>query len=379
MDKFIVPNFHVILIHLPLGLLAIGVAIELFSFLWRHSSFRVAGRWMILLGTLGTIPAVTSGLYALSNVMSHGQGADSWVDLKNASGFSHTDWNFVRYHIIMNVSGTILALFAVVMWMGASDTWRRILRIPALLILIVALGLLTSGAWHGGEMAFRLGFGVQGKLAVMPDAPTKPQTRDDKIEYYAPSGEVHLLMAGTVFAMAAAALGLSIRRAATTETVVVQRVPPTYISAEAQREGNVRPISLLQALNDPGDEIPVTTTAPAARFWIIGSLLALAAIASGFWFGDYLAPWPFIIDRTHLLRALHHIPDSSRAREGLHIVFGALDSCSDIIHGFTNAIRAAQPSLLQRLFPAAGDGDGGTDLDRRADDFRRRPRTAGAI
>jgi uncharacterized membrane protein len=321
-DKFIVPNFHVILIHFPLAMLAAGVAIELFSFMWRRSTFRVAGQWMILLGTLAAVPAVTTGLYALSDVMGHGQGFDSWVDLKNNSGFTKTDWNFITYHILMNAIGTGLALFAVVMWLGASDSWRRILRIPALLILIVALGAMTSGAWHGGEMTYRLGFGVQGKLAALPDAPAKPQTIHDKVEYYAPEGEIHLLMAGFVFAMAAAALGLSIRRAVTTETVVVQRVPPTYISAEAGREGNVKPISLLQALNDPGDEIPVTRTAPAARFWLIGSLLALAAIASGFWFGGYLMPWPWIIDRDHLTRAIHHINDPKRAREGLHIVFG---------------------------------------------------------
>jgi hypothetical protein len=36
-DEFIHPNWHVILIHLPLGLLGVGVVIELLSFLWRRS------------------------------------------------------------------------------------------------------------------------------------------------------------------------------------------------------------------------------------------------------------------------------------------------------------------------------------------------------
>ena len=34
-------------------------------------------------------------------------------------------------------------------------------------------------------------------------------------------------------------------------------------------------------------------------------------------------PWPWIINREHIERAIKHIPDAKRAREGLHIVFGA--------------------------------------------------------
>ena len=38
--EFIRPNWHVILIHYPLGLLVVGILIELFAFLWRRSGFR---------------------------------------------------------------------------------------------------------------------------------------------------------------------------------------------------------------------------------------------------------------------------------------------------------------------------------------------------
>lgn len=322
MDKFILPNFHAILIHFPMGLLGIGVAIELFSFLWRRSSLRTAGRWMILLGTLTAVPALTSGLYALSDVVGHGNGADSWMEFKADSNFTAVDWRFVRYHIILNSAATGLALFAVVMWLGASDYWRKILRLPALIMLLAAMGLMTDGAWHGGEMVYRLGFAVQGRQAVVPENPTQPQNLQDKIEYYAPEGEVHLLLAGVVFALAAAALGLSIRRAVATESVIVQRIPPTYVP-KAQAGQPQKPISLLQALNDPGDEIPVVPRVPAARFWLLAALVALGAIASGLWFGGFFEPWPKIIDQSHLRTSLQNIKDADRAREGLHIVFGA--------------------------------------------------------
>jgi uncharacterized membrane protein len=322
-DKFIVPNFHVILIHFPLGLLTIGVTIELFSFLWRRSSFRQAGRWMILLGTLMAVPALTSGLYALRNVVGHGADLDSWSEYKAASNFNAHDWEFVRYHVLLNAVATGLALFATVTWLGASDTWRKILHVPALLMLVAAVGLMVDGGWHGGEMVYRLGFAVQGKLNVLPDSPDRPQDLQDKIEFYAPQGEVHLLMAGFVLALAAAALGLSIRRSVTSDTVLVQRIRRTNVPASGEREGVIKPISLLQALNDPGDEIPVGPRIPASRFWLLAALVAVAAIISGLWFGDYLAPWPRIIDLAHFQWAVRQIQDSKNAREGLHIVFGA--------------------------------------------------------
>ncbi len=317
MDKLILPNFHAVLIHFPLGLLSIGVVIELFSFFWRRSSFRTAGRWMILLGTLSAVPAMTSGLYALQDVAGHGNGADSWMELKADSNFSATDWRFIKYHIILNSAATGVALAAVVIWLGASDFWRKILRVPVLLMLIVALALMVDGGWHGGEMVYRLGFAVQGRQSVLPDNPARPAGWRDEVEYYAPEGEVHLLLAGLVFALAAAALGVSIRRAVMNDSVLVQRVPPTYIPAAAEGRPN-KPISLLQALNDPGDEIPVVPRIPPGRFWLLTALLALGAIASGLWFGDFFRPWPRIIDVEHLRRAGAHQGGRKRTRRIAH-------------------------------------------------------------
>src|SRR5205807_2675734 len=66
--RFLNPNYHVILIHYPLGVFVLGVILEMFSFFWRKSSVRSAARWMILLGALLSIPAATSGIAALDEV-----------------------------------------------------------------------------------------------------------------------------------------------------------------------------------------------------------------------------------------------------------------------------------------------------------------------
>jgi uncharacterized membrane protein len=323
-DTFLLPNFHAIIIHFPIAMLGIGVAIELFSFLWRRSSFRLAGQWMILIGTLAIVPAVTTGLSALQTVMAHAHGADSgsWVDLKAGSGFTQTDWNFIRLHIILNACAAGLVLLAVVTWLASSDTWRNLLRIPALLMLIAAMGLMVDGAWHGGEMVYRLGFAVQGKLGTVAEPVTPPSGLEEKMDYYAPRMDVHLLMAGVVFSLAAVTLGLSVRRAVTTDTVLVQRVPPTYVPAASEKD-NIKPISLMQALNDPGDEIPVVPAIPAARFWLLTALIVICTVVTGLWLGDYFTSWPMIINKDHVVSAIKHILDPNKAREGLHIIFGS--------------------------------------------------------
>ena len=70
--RFLNPNYHVILIHYPLGVFVLGVILEMFSFFWRKSSVRSAARWMILLGALLSIPAATSGIAALDEVKTLG-------------------------------------------------------------------------------------------------------------------------------------------------------------------------------------------------------------------------------------------------------------------------------------------------------------------
>ena len=181
---------------------------------------------MILLGTLSAVPAVTSGLYALSDVAGHGSVADSWTELKAGSNFSETDWRFVKYHIILNSAATGVALVAVVIWLGATDFWQEILRVPVLFMLIVALALMMDGAvaWRRNGVSARIR--RAGKTKRDAGQPVSAVGMRDNIEYYAPEGEVHLLMAGLVFALAAAALGLSIRRAVMNDSVLVQRIPP---------------------------------------------------------------------------------------------------------------------------------------------------------
>src|SRR5438552_9826825 len=80
--EYITPNWHAVLIHAPLGLLSVGIAMEVLGFLWRKSGARMAARWMILLGAITAVPAVTSGIYAYRDVINPSTTADFNFDEK---------------------------------------------------------------------------------------------------------------------------------------------------------------------------------------------------------------------------------------------------------------------------------------------------------
>src|SRR5262249_18135378 len=65
---FIAPNWHVILIHFPLGLFTLGMVMEIIlGVLGHRGSARTAARWLVVLGALSSLPAAYAGLYAMSD------------------------------------------------------------------------------------------------------------------------------------------------------------------------------------------------------------------------------------------------------------------------------------------------------------------------
>ena len=123
--RFLSPNLHVVLVHYPLGVFVLGVALELLGFLWRHSTLRTAARWMIVLGAFLSIPAATSGIAALVDV----QG----TTLSDAQKLK------LKLHVIYMGIGSLAAILCATVGLGASDRWRKILYLPLL------LGVLGAG------------------------------------------------------------------------------------------------------------------------------------------------------------------------------------------------------------------------------------------
>ncbi len=221
--RFINPNFHVILIHYPLGVFVLGVVLELLSFMWRSSPIRIASKMMIILGALLTIPAATSGIYALYDVTTH-------------QGINDARYQMLRWHVIYMGIASVLAVACAVVALGSSDHWRRKLHFGLLAGVVIAWGLMVVGAWHGGETIYQQGtsvaiISIKDQETALTDLPHKERhliwTNDkndptvgryyakynDVVGYYI-GGELqqHLIVAGFAVALAMGALGLSFRR-----------------------------------------------------------------------------------------------------------------------------------------------------------------------
>ncbi len=168
--EFVSPNWHVVLIHYPIALLTAGIIIEILSFMWPRGGFRAAGRWMLALGALLTLPTITLGIYALRDVMAPGQlDPDAkWHQLADANHWAPQQWQYMRNHIWLNSIAAGLAIVATVIWVANSDHWRRRLYWPILVVFVAAVVIISSGAWNGGEAVYEYGTAVNPAILARP-------------------------------------------------------------------------------------------------------------------------------------------------------------------------------------------------------------------
>jgi len=299
--RFVNPNYHVILIHYPLGVFVLGVILELLGLIfWRRSSARVAGRWMILLGALLSLPAATSGIYAL-------------YDVKKNQGPHPFDLSLERYaylkrHVWVMGVATILAVFSSVTWLAANNHWRKTLWLPSFIGVLIAWGLMTYGAWFGGETIYRQGTSVALiryktatedevttakpalKVVTEPEVSFEPEERYHTIVGYFLAGELqaHIIVAGLAFAAVIGAIGLSLRRMTTLRAAEAADLA----AIEQQEEGTVAvvqkrrvtdDVTVVRSLNPDAVVDPEESRLPVIRFWLLALLVVLGTAVLGYW------------------------------------------------------------------------------------------------
>lgn len=308
--EFINPNWHVILIHYPLGVFVLGMLIELFSFMYRRSTLRVAGRWMILLGALSGIPTALAGVYALGNVVrmdlpdAQVDPDRPWKEVTAASQLNTEQWEFLGRHVWAQSGATALSVVLVTIALGCSDKWRRRLYLPIFLGLLLSLAGMVWGGYYGGEMIYRHGTAVARvqEKGTMPEA-TEPRPTESaadeqveakrKLEYFVPPLQAHVLLAGLAVAVAFGALGLSMRSIALAEN----ELEGGGISEGDDDFGNERDMlyqppvprgpatmDVARSLNPDTGMTGRRVRLPVSRVWLLAALLAAGASAAGFWF-----------------------------------------------------------------------------------------------
>jgi uncharacterized membrane protein len=346
--EFINPNWHVLLIHYPLGVFVLGMLIELLSFVYRRTSLRAAGRWMILIGALSTIPTALTGIYAFANVarMDLPQGVSNadqpWHDVWSQTHLDEHQKEHLRQHTLSQAIATGVCAVLVTLALGLSDAWRRKLYIPILFGLLFGLVAMLYGAWHGGEMVYRYGTAVLRvqEMGATPEA-SQPKTSESAAdeqaevkrgpEKYVPPLQLHVLLAGLSVAFALAALGLSMRAIATSEGPYVDErtrdldefgldrnlgQAPAPPPPPQRRTGD---LDVARSLNPEADvESDRVARLPVSRTWLIAFLIGAGAALAGWWFlggPDEIRTW----EPRRLWDAVVHNP-----RRLYHVVTGTV-------------------------------------------------------
>lgn len=343
------PNLHVALVHFPIALLATGAAIEIFSFLgWRRGGFRLAGRWMILLGAL-LAPAVTlSGIDALRNAVAAPDDYEqfsSWQEMRSHSQLAADPlaWADLQRHMWLQVAASAAAMMLVLTWIALPDAWRRRLHLGFASLLVVTTAVTLVGAHAGGQLVFAHGVGVSAKHAAPapsaeeapPPAPastvgdangatTRPATTRaepalpaeartppaaveraspasattqptvdadrvlriaDRLAEYVPPMPAHLVFAGLSLSLSLLAVALSIRRWSDFPPL---ELPGGPAGPAGQHRGTAdSPGDIdpdIDAPWPPGVARAGTPTVPAARFFLLACLLATITGLLGGWY-----------------------------------------------------------------------------------------------
>ena len=264
----IAPNVHVALIHFPLALLAVGVAVEVFAFVWPRSTLGSAGRWMVLLGALSAVPTAFSGIYALKHIARVPvQPERPWVDFKAASPVLSDPaiWHALWLHTVVQAIATGLAVLSAVVFLGSSDRARHVLRVPVLAVLVLAVGGMMVGAWFSGAAIYDHGAGVDRGWP-----PTAKEKQPPALALFPPA-EYHLIFAGTAIAIALASVGLSFRKLAVL-------TDPAGVDDPDHDHGST---DLARSFNPNLELIEPPAAVPAGRFWLLAFVVAASTSALG--------------------------------------------------------------------------------------------------
>jgi uncharacterized membrane protein len=136
-------NFHPFFVHFPLALLAAALACEALAIIFRSEELSRAGWWNQLLGSLGLVAAILSGLSAEKSVTLQGTAKEI-------------------FGLHEQIAFLAAALFSgLLLWrIGTKTRVPEKLRWLYLALLCAGVALMLYGAWLGGEMVYGHGTGV---------------------------------------------------------------------------------------------------------------------------------------------------------------------------------------------------------------------------
>lgn len=223
MEELVNPNWHVILIHIPLGLLFTGAALAVVARLLGRPDALAAAAWMLAIGGLATLPTAAAGVYALRDVALSGrpQAGLGWDAVVADSGLNAEQWRMIMRHVAWNACGSVLSVACVAVGLRLAPAARARWRDALLAGMLAACALFAVGAWYGGEMVYRHGvavapegqppgaLGVHGHRADLDRVDVDAGPGDGAaalVRHLVPPLQAHVVLGGILLALATAAL-----------------------------------------------------------------------------------------------------------------------------------------------------------------------------
>jgi len=141
----IIPNWHPIFVHFTVALLSLSVGlfvVSQFAGGQLKEQWQIVAKWCLWFGAGITIITALTGIYAY-NTVAHDTPS-------HLAMTEHRNWAIVTIGVFL-----MLAIWSIIRVKKSQP-----LSGAFVVAMIVAGGLLSSTAWHGGEVVYRYGLGV---------------------------------------------------------------------------------------------------------------------------------------------------------------------------------------------------------------------------
>lgn len=141
----IIPNWHPIFVHFTVALLLLSVGLFVVTPFVKSplkEQWQIVARWALWFGAGITIITGFAGLYAY-NTVAHDTPS-------HLAMTEHRNWAIAA----------MVLFFALAAWSIVCTRKGKALGRVFVVCMVIAGGVLTSTAWHGGEVVYRYGLGV---------------------------------------------------------------------------------------------------------------------------------------------------------------------------------------------------------------------------
>lgn len=136
-------NFHPLIIHFPIALTLVAVALDIAALLLKKEDWHTAAKWNYLAATITALGALGTGLYAEDGIPT--------------SGASH---DLAETHKLLGIGFTILTTFLVLWRFLAKTSFPRRLGLVYICGIVTAAGLVAATGHWGGRLVYEHGIGT---------------------------------------------------------------------------------------------------------------------------------------------------------------------------------------------------------------------------